>query len=70
MFAMTFVYFIVPETRDKKAEELQALFAPNKTLTDDALRALPTEKPVQFVRIRGLNRDGQESLDDDDSDSE
>ncbi|XP_055345917.1 proton myo-inositol cotransporter-like [Paramacrobiotus metropolitanus] len=67
VLGLFFIYFAVPETKGRKAEEVEGLFA--MPFAQAANAVLPLEKPVQFVRIRGLNRDGQQdSVESDDSD--
>ena len=61
-----FVFFMVPETKGRNLEEVEGLFA--TPWTDGAAAVLPTEKPVQYVHIRGLNRDGRGLSIDSDSD--
>jgi hypothetical protein len=67
LLGTVFVFFMVPETRGRNIEEVEGLF--DTPWTDNASSVLPVEKPVQYVHIRGLNRDGRGlSLDDSDSD--
>ena len=62
-----FILFMLPETKGKTVEEVEGLFVSPWRYNEDSLLA-SVEKPVQYVHIRGLNRDGRNMSVDTDSD--
>ncbi|GAU90253.1 hypothetical protein RvY_02699-2 [Ramazzottius varieornatus] len=62
-----FILFLLPETKGKSIEELEGMFATPWKPSENSLLA-PVEKAVQYVHIRGLNRDGRNMSVDSDSD--
>ncbi|OQV14535.1 Proton myo-inositol cotransporter [Hypsibius exemplaris] len=61
-----FVFLMVPETKGRNIDEVEGLFA--VPWAESSAATLPLEKPVQYVHIRGLNRDGRGLSIDSDSD--
>ena len=59
---LVFLALVLPETKGRSLEEVEGLFARAwcSAKTEDILTPF-TEKSVQYVHIRGLNRDGRES---------
>ena len=54
---------MLPETKGRSLEEVEGLFARSWCVAAQPQDILTpfTEKSVQYVHIRGLNRDGRES---------
>ena len=59
ILGLLFLVFFLPETKGKSLEEVEGLFA--KPWCGNGAPVSYTEKSVQYVHIRGLNRDGRES---------
>lgn len=56
-----FLSLFLPETKGKTLEEVEGLFA-QSWLGKKSQPVVPfAEKSVQYVHIRGLNRDGRDS---------
>ena len=66
MAGVIFLGLMLPETKGKTLEEVEGLFARpwcsrEKTSEDEVPLPYEAAKSVQYVHIRGLNRDGRES---------
>ena len=65
LLGVMFFTFFLPETKGKSLEEVEGLFARPFCATGSVGEKQPltpfVEKNVQYVHIRGLNRDGRDS---------